>query len=105
MTPHPLCSCHGLKACVHQSNYRPDPDGEDRERGWNWHCLIKGCEGYSLLWVILPEWLEEMKAEWRAYEKEKEKDPAPSPEELGRLIERLRESRAEAEAQARDRVH
>lgn len=55
--PRPACSCHNLPACVHRENGHPDPDGLDEERGWNWHCALDGCEGYSKVLLVWHEWL------------------------------------------------
>lgn len=107
MIPRPRCECHDVPVCVHQSNYRPDPGWEDRERGWNGHCLIEGCEGYSLIWVIFPEWLDEIKkenAETQA-KREASRGPGYSPPDLGALAELLREGRDKAENEARDNFH
>jgi len=105
--PHPRCSCHGWKACVHDYNGKPDPDGQDIERGWNWHCLIDGCEGYSLVMVMLREWADEINTEWQASKKalEEARGPGYSPPDLGELAELMRKSRDQAETEARDSFH
>jgi len=107
MIPHPRCSCHGLKACVHLNGWTDNPDGRDEERDWNWHCLLKGCEGYSVTLVMLPEWMDEINAEYQAGKKalEEARGPGYSPPDLGELAELMRKSRDQAENEARDSFH
>lgn len=57
MPAQPRCACHEALACVHVDNYRPDPHGRDEQRGWNWHCFLDDCEGYSAVLVVLAEWV------------------------------------------------
>lgn len=54
----PVCSCHGIGACVHRRSYRPDADGFDEARGWEWHCIHRpqGCEGFSVIQLVRAEW-------------------------------------------------
>jgi len=58
----PTCPCHGWDACVHKIGgrlaFRDDPAGGiDWERNWQWHCMAQPCDDYSLVMIILDEWI------------------------------------------------